>query len=470
MISIIIPCFNAVLTLAEAIESLPPRSGQPSEVDLEIIIVDDGSSDGTDSLIRDLASKDSRIVPVINLKNHGVSFSRNVGLQKAKGDFVFFMDADDRLQPGALEYLLGFMTPDVDFVRGKHLLWDASLDSRKLNVAEEYSFSEIIAVPPSAFPQMMAFYSSWNSLFRRSLISKEKLKFKEGLAIGEDRLFNFEYLMACRKISLAGAYTYLWRRNDPKGGQATQVQTKEAAPMFSSIAAAVDLLSSVWLSKNPLHRSWLATQMLLELCNNMCAFSYQIERGQISAAASNCLTGSIQNMQPDWIRADKDSVKGYVDVYVPLYDYMAKHLGQEQVEGQDVIKGFLALLGKIRRDLSDAEQRKMAQSGSDGLVLLQRIFADSRKRRSSEVLANEYRTLSQSQLFDPAYYRAVYADVASSDIDPLTHFLEFGTAEMRNPNSWFKTRTYFERNAQLLVAGMNPLAHYALLGPSRRNV
>lgn len=471
LISIIIPCFNSVTTLAEAIASLPSRRAESSQVDIEIIMVDDGSTDGTDDLIRNFSLRDSRIIPVINKKNQGVSFSRNVGLKKAKGDFVFFLDADDKLQPGALDYLFGFMTPDVDFVRGKHVLWDPTLNSRKLNVAEEYSFSEIISVPPAAFPQMMAFYSSWNSLFRRSLIVKEELKFNESLKLGEDRLFNFEYLMVCRKISLVGAYTYLWRRNDPKGEQATQVRTKEAAPMFRSIAEAVDMLGGEWLSKRPYHRSWLATQMLLELCNNMCAFSYQIERGQVSKTTLNCLTGSIQKMRPNWIRTDKDSVKGYVEAYVPLYDFMSKHVGQEQTEGLNVLTGFFALLGKIRRKLSEEEQRKTTQSPDhEGMPILQLIFVDSRKRRPSAILANERQIISQSQLFDPAYYCAVYPDVDSSGIDPLTHFLEFGTAEMRNPNSWFKTRAYFKRNSQLIVAGMNPLAHYALLGPFQRSV
>jgi len=174
MISIVIPCHNAASTIKDAYQSIP-EAGKTS-LELEIIFADDGSSDDTPGLLQLIADSDMRVKVVSNERNLGVSEARNKAIEAARGELIFFIDADDKLRPGALEIMAREMTEDVDFVRAKHYLWDPASGKHTENIGEELNFPELHAVRPDQFPQMSAIYSSWNALLRRSLIMDSGLR------------------------------------------------------------------------------------------------------------------------------------------------------------------------------------------------------------------------------------------------------------------------------------------------------
>ena len=96
-ISIIMPVYNGVSWIGECIESIR----QQTDTNWELLVLDDHSTDGTTELVLKLAEEDSRIFPILRQKN-GVSAARNDGLEKAQGEFVMFVDADDKLDPQML--------------------------------------------------------------------------------------------------------------------------------------------------------------------------------------------------------------------------------------------------------------------------------------------------------------------------------------------------------------------------------
>ena len=98
MVSIIVPVYNARRYLHRCVASILEQSLQ----DLQLILVDDGSADGSGTLCDEFAAKDSRVT-VLHQKNAGVSAARNAGLAVAKGEFVGFVDADDAITPDAYE-------------------------------------------------------------------------------------------------------------------------------------------------------------------------------------------------------------------------------------------------------------------------------------------------------------------------------------------------------------------------------
>ena len=114
-VSIIIPAYNAEKYLEEAVRSALGQSIPP----IEIIIVDDGSQDNTFATARDLASNDTRIA-VLTRPNGGAAAARNAGLAQATGDYLLFLDADDRLHENAIQYhLMAFEErPDTAMVFG----------------------------------------------------------------------------------------------------------------------------------------------------------------------------------------------------------------------------------------------------------------------------------------------------------------------------------------------------------------
>ena len=101
-VSVIIPVYNTEPWLEECLES---ACGQTLK-NIEILCINDGSTDGSLAVLRKFAERDERIV-VINQENRGVAHARNVGLNRAKGKYIYFLDSDDWIAPDALEVLAG---------------------------------------------------------------------------------------------------------------------------------------------------------------------------------------------------------------------------------------------------------------------------------------------------------------------------------------------------------------------------
>lgn len=128
MVSVIIPCFLQGKFLSEAITSLQ----QQTHSNWEAIIIDDGSTDGTQSISEKLAKFDSRI-RYVSQHRKGVSFARNTGLRISKGKYIQFLDADDKLDSGKFEKQIEFLdnTPEIDIVYGNaHYFYDNAIDEQ----------------------------------------------------------------------------------------------------------------------------------------------------------------------------------------------------------------------------------------------------------------------------------------------------------------------------------------------------
>lgn len=113
MISVIIPSYNREDTIKRAVESVLKQSG---EYDLELIIVDDCSSDGTVETIKSLMNKDKRIKLIKLEKNKGANFARNVGIEHSSGNIIAFQDSDDEWLEGKLEEQMEFINQGFQFI------------------------------------------------------------------------------------------------------------------------------------------------------------------------------------------------------------------------------------------------------------------------------------------------------------------------------------------------------------------
>lgn len=188
-ISVIIPAYNTAPFLLESVGSITGQSFK----EMEIIIIDDGSSDDTPEILKSLAEKDDRIT-VITQKNAGQSIARNNGLDIAKGDFVYFMDSDDILESIAFEECYKKCVSDsLDMVifngesffedKGQKPIFDYNIaDSIEDSI---YHGSELFIslASKNKFSSSPCLY-----LINRELIEKNALRFYPGI-IHEDNLF-----------------------------------------------------------------------------------------------------------------------------------------------------------------------------------------------------------------------------------------------------------------------------------------
>lgn len=193
-VSVIVPVYNAEQTIEKCVESL--ALGQVR--DLEIILVDDGSRDGSPALCRMLADQFPHVRCLFTGENRGVSHARNLGLKEARGEFVLFVDSDDwvsahyarvlldtaREKPESLTLCgLHFLNMAEDYRRT--YLWEASGETY---VVEKSDFFELHR--KFLLPQL------WNKIFRRNVVEDHHLRFDENLTMGEDFQFVLDYLEA----------------------------------------------------------------------------------------------------------------------------------------------------------------------------------------------------------------------------------------------------------------------------------
>lgn len=206
-ISVIIPVYNTARYLNECIESIV----QQSWTDLQILLVNDGSTDDSGTICDTWARRDSRI-QVIHQENAGVSAARNAALDLADGAWISFVDSDDVLQPEAYSCMMGSIG-NADLVMGRKLLLDEN--SNKLPESLSYmpavfSREEFLQ---ELFLEKRCVYLGYlfDKLFRREYIDKHKIRFDSRIKINEDRLFLMEYLLHCSGIAFCDYAIYGYR-------------------------------------------------------------------------------------------------------------------------------------------------------------------------------------------------------------------------------------------------------------------
>lgn len=211
LVSIIIPIYNAGKYLARCLHSVCSQRYSA----LEIILVDDGSTDVSAELCRMFAAKDSRI-RIITKQNGGVSAARNAALEEAKGEFIQFVDADDYLDENATRLLVERQREtDADLViahycrvTDSHTTLHGFIDSR--GVLTQTSFALHMMENPASF-----YYGVlWNKLYRGSVLRQQALRFDAALRWSEDFLFNLFYLPHCQKVASLRTPIYYYCKNE----------------------------------------------------------------------------------------------------------------------------------------------------------------------------------------------------------------------------------------------------------------
>lgn len=206
LISIIVPIFNVSKYLDNCVESILNQNYK----NIELILVDDGSTDGSEKKCDDWAQKDSRVV-VIHKENGGSADSRNVGMEAAKGEYIGFVDSDDWIAPEMYEKL-------IEVIHERNL--DMSVCFFKAVSDENYEFNNT-EYPTTEYtgrdfanliiaekkPRIS--YAIWKCLYKREVI--KDIKFYKGVHYNEDAVFLIESLWNAKKMAFIDAPMYYYR-------------------------------------------------------------------------------------------------------------------------------------------------------------------------------------------------------------------------------------------------------------------
>ena len=200
-ISVIVPVYNVEQYLSRCIDSILAQTF----TDFEVLLIDDGSTDNSGKICDEYAERDSRI-RVFHKENGGVSSARNLGLDNAQGEWIFYIDSDDYLDISALDCIAPYCLPkDIDLI-----LFDYYIDykSHKYYTYQTYYVDKIKQINEILNGKVEGYV--WNKVIRKSLLTKNDIKFPEKINLWEDMamVIKLFYFASNVKLLKQGLYHY----------------------------------------------------------------------------------------------------------------------------------------------------------------------------------------------------------------------------------------------------------------------
>ena len=222
LISVIIPAYNIENYIKRSLKSVCEQT----YTNLEIIVINDGSTDSTGGIIDEMASLDSRIVP-IHKQNAGVSAARNTGLDRATGDYIGFVDGDDIIDKDMYELLISNAiqyNADISHC-GYKMVFPDRVDyyygTGELRIQDNYKGIFDLIKADKVEPGLC------NKLYKREVIGEKKLD--ESIKINEDVLFNYYLFKEAKKSVFEDVpkYHYMVRRNSASTSKVNMNKVKD---------------------------------------------------------------------------------------------------------------------------------------------------------------------------------------------------------------------------------------------------
>ncbi len=197
-VSLIVPVYNAEKAITRCVDSILNQEFR----DIELILIDDGSKDGSPAILDAIAKADERVV-VIHKENAGVSATRNLGIERATGTYIQFLDADDWITPDSTKMLVrtaeetaaDLVVAEFYRVIGGSLSRKGSIETDRVLTRQEYA--QFMKESPADY-----YYGViWNKLYRKAILDEYQIRMDQNVSFCEDFIFNLEYVLHCTRIA-----------------------------------------------------------------------------------------------------------------------------------------------------------------------------------------------------------------------------------------------------------------------------
>lgn len=257
-LSIIIPIYNTEQYLSKCLESV---IGQTFK-DIEIICVNDGSTDNSLAVLEEHAKKDSRIL-IINKKNGGISSARNAGLDAAKGKYIGFVDSDDFIEAGTYETAISRMGEDIDIVCYGTNILGANHHINIRDADEEYyriKFAGKVTLDDNV--RLKTDVATCDKLYKKSIIDAYNLRFPVGMHY-EDYSFYFQYMSVVNVAYFEPIKFYNYQR---RSGSIMRNTFERKSPRAMEHLYAVKFIYDFWVKNNILEQNIPVLPHIFENC------------------------------------------------------------------------------------------------------------------------------------------------------------------------------------------------------------
>lgn len=221
-VSIIIPVYNAAKYLSRSLDAIIYQD----YANLEIILINDGSTDNSIDICKKYANIDKRIC-IIDEKNHGASYARNQGLKIATGKYVLFIDADDKIEKQYINCLVKYMDIyNLDLVICGYNDINITSNIKKKCLLDIKEMQSLTGYFNNDFFFIRQFMDTpWSKIYRLKIIKENNIKFPENMKVSEDQIFNYQYYINVKKYRFINKALYNYIHNENLS--LTRIRTKE---------------------------------------------------------------------------------------------------------------------------------------------------------------------------------------------------------------------------------------------------
>ena len=312
--SVIIPVYNVEKYINRCVKSILSQRYN----DLEIILIDNGSTDRSGSIC-DIYANEYANISVYHIENHGVGSARNFGLSKARGEFIYFVDSDDYLVGNLFAEFEDKLTPDLDlFVFSYYNSFEQEMTETKRTKKilpyngsyDKYDFSKIFK---DLFLSDML-YTVWNKIYRREFLLENNLSFEQ-YELGEDVRFNLDVYREVNKICLSqdSYYVYVIGR---KGSAMSGYNPKRLQYQLQELKMVDDLLSDWNLDSSDLVNT-VKARILMSNIYNITKQNLSVNR-KVKLVKDTCERQEIE----DFIKNDSSALNPLIKLLLKCRMYV----------------------------------------------------------------------------------------------------------------------------------------------------
>ena len=503
-ISIIVPMHNIDKYIEDTLESVVRQT--IGLENLEVVMVDDCSTDKTGSIIDSYDNKYENFVVIHLSKNSGFPGKpRNIGMEKASGNYLMFLDHDDLYADDICETLYNRITnenADIVYCRYMNLfegnkkvhhpyVFDDDID--EINVKTIENEKKLLLNPPSI----------WTKIFKKEFIVKNKILFPEN-TLAEDIAFMVQAYLKAKGIVFLNNYVgyyYRIRQNE----NASTIFSKNKKTLMTMLKGYYNI-HNIWKSAGKEEYFSFNCQTSLPFWASLFILSdlSRLEKKELLKKAEplfqkydsygfehpakhiDLLIRLIVNNKYDdailfseiWI----ESVKNQHKAEYALKELKNHQLTSKKLPLNDISKvpwqdlGSSDKFDELNSDIDDLTDLvyEMGYSKNLGRTITQRLISCfpslfilfKKKNGFKNVLINikGYKVIKSHNLLDVGFYLNNYPDVRRSGIDPILHYMYTGFKEGRKPNPTFDGDFYIKTHKDVRNSNINPLVHYSLYG------
>ena len=508
-ISVIVPVYNVEKYLSECLDSIVNQTLRA----IEIICLNDGSTDNSFSILKEYASKDERI-KIIDKENEGQGYARKVGLDNATGEYILFCDSDDYYSElTAFEELYNYIEDrKVDVVIFNHIR-NYTLEGRIEKIGGNYPQKETFSYLD--MDNIFAFrVTAWLKLYSRKFLNSYEDWYFPKKVKYEDMPFHYQILTRAR-MAYINKYFYIYRlraNSDIITSPISKYKIFDLCKIFKKIYNII---------KNKCNLSLFFDYFYSNLFSRLS--NYQIKSVEVAkyiidtiklfdiSELSKCKKRNSIFLIKAGLRMSPEDFMEYLnkknlkiknkeisklkeirqirDTRIKTLNEQIKTKNEQLQEKNEQIKTKNEQLQQKNKQIKTRDSA-INQKNSEiqnlhnqnniqeqAIKRLQNSWSYRIGRLFTSPLSisldfcrfiRDYNLIKKSWLFDSDYYLTNNEDVKKAKMNPIKHYLQFGWKEGRNPSSKFNGNEYLNKRPDVRVAGICPLIHYLKFGKEEK--